>query len=254
MPPSGPRYAAVIVHGLGDHGQALPYRWLSEALDRPDEGILQAVEHRGARRLAEVQESVRAAAIQVRAGYPTLPLIGIGLSMGAMATVLAAQSHAGLFDGIVAAAAPLGPVKAGRAALLAARLLGRVLPGVPIETGIDPTAITDNSAALAEYTADPLFRTKTRLGLAADLLAAMPALREAALGLGIPALFLHGQRDRIAPWDPELGAALARRPGCTVRLFPDGYHNLFLDQGRAEVFGTIREWAAQARSSLITSP
>lgn len=239
----------VVVHGLGDHGRALPYRFLAAALV-PHGCLVISFDQRGhgasgspaeVARLPLLQDDLRTVAGHSRSLAPGIPLVVVGLSMGAIVSVLEGRATTGLCDGIVAASAPLGPLVAGRLAVLTATALGRILPALAINTGIDMSAVTDNPADLAAYVGDPLFRTKVPLGLAADLLAAAPRLRSAAPQLPMPSLFLHGARDRLAPWGAELASSL-HGPARTVAVFQNGCHNLFLDLGRAEVFEAIIEW------------
>ncbi len=246
-----PRLGAVLVHGLGDHGLALPYRLLAAALvaagwrvwSYDQRGHGRAGDHPPAR-LPGLEADLRQLLGLARASLPGgVPVVAVGLSMGALVALRACAAHPGAASGVVAASAPLGPVTAHPAAVLAATLLGRWLPGLPLQAGLDIGAVTDHPGHLARYTADPLFSTRTRMGLAADLLAAVKGLRAQAAALPLPALFLHGRQDRIAPWDEGLAAALAG-PGRVLHLLDHGHHNLFLDQGRQAAFDAIAAWGA----------
>jgi alpha-beta hydrolase superfamily lysophospholipase len=254
--PAQPPLATIVtVHGLGDHGRALPYVRLADALvsagfrvvsyDQAEHGTRKGRAGERARMhglVAELGSVARAA----RGDGPQTPLVAVGLSMGAMVAIRAANEEPDLFDGLIAASAPLGPVGAGRAAILAATILGRVIPGMPLNPGIDMTGITNNAADRAAYLSDPLCRTTTRMGLASDLLATAKELGALVGSVRIPALFLHGQRDSIAPWPHEVAAALQAR-GHAVEIFPQGYHNLFLDMERHAVFEAITRWLTSLR-------
>jgi alpha-beta hydrolase superfamily lysophospholipase len=115
-----------------------------------------------------------------------------------------------------------------------------------LRTGIDLSRTTDDREALAAYIDDPCFRRTTRVGLAADLLATAKQLHSSALALRVPALFLHGRRDSIAPWPDEVASSL-RGPDREVRVFDHGYHNLFLDTRRHDVFDAIGQWLSSVR-------
>jgi acylglycerol lipase len=251
-PPVSPTTTIIAVHGLGDHGRALPYQRLAEALVPRGHRVISydQREHGGdQRRLGErarlpgLVQDLCTVAQHVRRDSPGTPLVAIGLSMGALVTILACTEQPDLVDGVVAASAPLDPVSAGRMTILAATVLGPVLPGLSLDTGIDVSAVTDNNEDLAAYAGDPHFRTRIRLGLAADLLGATKTLVHRAATLQVPTLFLHGRHDRIAPWGPHVAARLQ---GGTrvVRVFERGHHNLFLDHGRAEVFREIAQWVS----------
>lgn len=247
-----PCLTVIAVHGLGEHGRALPYLRLKDALvpcghrvisyDQREHGSLVGRPLLRAR-LPGLVEDLCAVARRAKQDSPSTPVVAVGLSMGAVVAIHACAEHPGLFDGIVAASAPLGPVSAGPVVALAAKALGRVFPALPVHTGIDMSSVTDSRDDLDAYLADPLFRTKTRLGLGSDLLKAARQLATLACTLRRPALLLHGMRDAIAPWPPGLVAQLQGRQR-VVRVFEQGHHNLFLDVGRALVFEAVVQWTA----------
>jgi alpha-beta hydrolase superfamily lysophospholipase len=249
-PSVAPRAVVVVVHGFGDHGRALPYQRLAGALveqgflvvsyDQRGHGALAGTPRREVR-LDRLVEDLVVVTEQVRCLAEATPLVVVGLSMGAVVSVIAGRTGAARFDGVVAASAPAGPVRAGRFAEWLARRLGNLLPGVAVPTGIELSAVTDDAVGLAAYVGDPLFQTRIGLGLASDLLAAAGGLGHAAAELAAPALFLHGVQDRLAPGAAEALAGL-RGPRLALETFPAGHHNLFLDRGRDEVFAAIARW------------
>jgi alpha-beta hydrolase superfamily lysophospholipase len=246
-----PRLQVVLVHGLGEHGRALPYRRLANALvtaghavvsyDQPGHGPLAAAA-RGQARLAQLVDTllVLLAALRREAARP---LVVVGLSMGAVVALLAAGRQPAAQAATVAAALPLGPVAAGRLSLLAARLLGRLVPRWRLGTGIDLTLCADDPQAVQGHRADPLLHDRIALGLAADLLAARRHLRQQVLRPPCPTLVLHGSNDRIAPWDPTADAAMAGA-GSRIQRLPDGGHNLLLDRQRGAAVAAILDWLA----------
>ncbi|MGQ0799999.1 MAG: alpha/beta fold hydrolase [Pseudomarimonas sp.] len=252
----------IAVHGLGDHGGALPYRRLAEALltsghrvisyDQREHGIADGSSTERAR-LPGLVEDLGAVACHLRRENPQTPLVAVGLSMGAVVTLMACHANSTLLNGAVAASAPLGPVSAGRMSVLAAKSLGRLLPGLTLKTGINLSLVTDNSDDLAAYVGDPQFRTRVRLGLASDLLQATEQLLSIARGLPLPTLFLHGKLDAIAPWSDEVVADLQGGER-VVKVFEHGYHNLFLDNARCEVFNAITQWTKALCGRIAKSP
>lgn len=272
----------VVVHGLGDHGRALPYRFLAAALvgsgfdvvayDQRGHGAVPAAA-RGAARLPELLADLTTVAQHLQATRGRPPLAVIGLSMGALVVLLTTHRHPHLWRGVVAAAAPIGPVAASPFTVAVAKVLARILPGLPIPSGLDLSQVAADREALATYTGDPHFHTTVRAGLAADLLAAPQILRalaqtarnqtaltqsagakssgtqgargqRTAISETIPTLLLHGENDTLARWDPTY-AALLPPATCTVRLYDQGRHNLFLDTVREAVFADIASWLVE---------
>ncbi len=257
-----PRATLIAVHGLGDHGRALPYVRFAESLVQEQCRVItydqrghggHAGPTTGRARLPGLVEDLSTVARHAREISQDAPVVAIGLSMGSIVGILACHANPRMVDGLVAASAPLGPVSAGRVAVLAATLLGRWLPWLPIDPGIDLSRVTDNQDELARYLGDPLFRTRTRMGLASDLLGAVANLRRVVVTLQVPSLLLHGARDDISPWDDTVAADIAGG-NRTVRTFDNGHHNLFLDNANNEVFDTINQWCASLRARTEVAP
>lgn len=240
----------IAVHGLGDHGRTLPYRLLAAALAARGHGVLTydqrghgevLPQDQGRANWPDLIDDLAAVVSTTRRRVGQRPVVLLGLSMGAVVVLDALCKWPKLAEAAVLVSAPLGPVTASRAAIVAAKALGKWLPNLPLRSGIDLGQIAADQDLVKQLTADPLFHTKLRAGMAADLLRAPDRIRAGHQALSVPLLFLHGEADRIAEWDDRLGAALP--PGrVVVHHYPDGRHNLFLDQPRTQVFADIAAW------------
>lgn len=240
----------VAVHGLGDHGRALPSMRLAHGLAR--HGLATwtfdlrghgdvAVRDRGLAEWARLIDDLRAVVCAAGRDSPG-PVAICGISLGALlAFELALDARADV-AGVALAAAPFGPVRASRIAQGAARWLGRRLPRLPLATGIDLDAVADDPDAVRAWRGDDRVRTRVGAGLAAAALAAPARLRALAPRVRVPVLLQHGLDDRLAPWDPTFATALPTA-WCTVRTYPDARHNLYLDRGAARVIGDLAAWA-----------
>ena len=227
----------LAIHGLGDHGRAIPYQLLAEAATCRGHRVI-SFDHRGhgpaAQRLGsaaswtELRQDLVSVAKVVRAKYPAARLVAVGASMGGILALDVALSEPLLFDRVIAASAPLGPVRAPRTVLAMARLLGRWAPGVRLRTGFDHRAISRDDELLTEYVSDRFFHDRVTARLAIEILAVVERTRSHADGLGTHTLLLHGLADRIAQWDDTfLRNAPARI--CEHKLYEGSFHNLFID-------------------------
>ncbi len=245
--PDPSRADVLVVHGLGDHGRALPYRLLSEALAGRGYGVVTydheghgdvPARRRGVTRWPRLRDDFCSVALQLRGERPPFAL---GLSMGG-ALVLDAVAERRLgFAGVAALAAPLGPLSAPLAVVLAARLLGRLLPSLRLPTGLDPQWISSDGELLSAYTADPGFFSRVGAGLGSDLLAVAERIHAGAGRLGDHVLLMHGTADRIAVPDERL----RRAPGpkrCAVYLYPEARHNLLIERCRRTVHADLCAW------------
>ena len=167
-----------------------------------------------------------------RAGKENLPIVLIGCSLGGAIVTRHAQRHPGAATALVLA----GPV------------LG-TWPGIdllaedPLPTpAIDPAQLTRDPAAAAAFGADPLvwhgpFPRPT-------LEAIDEALRtidfDHPLGDELPALWLHGDDDRIAPVaDTRTGMDRVRGLRFVEHIYPGARHDLFHETNTAEVLADL---------------
>jgi len=240
----------VLVHGLGDHGRALPYELLADLLVEAGFPVLSFDQRghgdidgstRGRSRLAELVDDLCTVVAALRRDDASARVALVGLSMGAVVALLAARQQPAWIAGVVAASLPIGTIKASRISLLAAAVLGRLLPARTIASGIDLSRVADDADAVRRYRADPLVHDRVALGLGADLLAARADLRELVVRPPCPTLVLHGEADAIAPWDAHADPAMASA-GSEIRLLAGGHHNLFLDQHREQALLAIAGW------------
>lgn len=243
----------VMVHGLGEHGRALPCQRLAEPIvdagfalwscDLPGHGDV-APAARGRCRLTDLLDHLHSLLAHLRAASPQAPVQLVGFSMGAVVALLAAQRWPALVAGVVAGALPLGRIEASRLSLLAATWLGRLLPNLRVRSGIDLDRVADDAEAVRRYRSDPLLHDCVGLGLGADLLAARRLLPALLQRPPCPTLVLHGGRDRIAPWDAAADAAMAGA-GSRIERLPHGGHNLLLDRQRDAAIAAVLGWLAE---------
>ncbi len=144
--------------------------------------------------------------------------------------------------GAIVSAVPLRTsLREQRGKVLLARLLGRLLPGRRLGTGLDPSALSRDAAIVAAYRADPLVHDRGSLGFARDALLAGDALARVT-SLGVPVLLLHGTADRIArvTGSRELAARLTDE--VVSREYAGGYHEPHNDLERGRVMGDVIDW------------
>ncbi len=251
--PDGSGKLALVVHGFGDHGRALPYQLLAAFLSSRGFGVVSydqrghgaiAPKNRGVTTWSALVDDAQAVTATLRQDYPRTTLAVIGLSMGALVALEAAQLPGISLEGVVAAAAPLGAVRASRFALSPAKHLGRWFPRLPLRPKLDLSSIAADAQSVTAYLSDPFFHQVMRAGFAFQLLNAIERLRLRSSLVQFPTLFLHGTSDRIAPWEPAFSDGV-RAELRRVRLFPGLLHNLFLDTHRSEVFGQIADWLGE---------
>ncbi len=250
--PDGPPRAIVLaLHGMNDSRDAWEYpapdfAAAGFAVYAPDQRGFGATAARGYwPGTAGLVADARAMAAILRARYPDTKLILMGESMGAAVLMVAATSaEPPTADGYVLVA----PAVWGRAkmnVLLRASLwlATRTVPGWrPSGQGLVRIVASDNREALIRLSTDPLTIHGTRVDAIGGLVDLMDAALAAAPQFQAPALFLYGGHDRLVP--PQATEATWRAlPAGPLRAFyPDGYHLLLRDGGRAVAIGDIVAW------------
>lgn len=251
--------ALLVIHGLGDHGRALPYRFLADALS--DRYTIFSFDHAGhgpaAKRFGSATEwavlrgDAAAVAEAVKTQFSPARLVAVGLSMGALLALDAALEWPEVFDGVVAAASPLSAPRTSALTLAAARFLRRTLPALRLSTGIPAEDISRDATARDQYVGDPLFHSRVTARLAVEIVDVMARTRQRLTTLRAPALFMHGTADRITPWDPSLFPSPASPQMC--RLYEGAMHNLFIEANRADVFRAMDDWMRSTFSAAASS-
>jgi alpha-beta hydrolase superfamily lysophospholipase len=247
------RAGVLFVHGLGDHGQALPYRCLAEALAPCGFGVygfdLRGHGQSDGRRLyvnawRDFLGDLRLVLEQVQRADSDRPVFLIGLSLGGLLALNYAQHHPAGLKGVVAVAPAVDA--SGVPALMRALipLIARVAPRLSLDLGLDLTRISRDAAAARAYADDPLLTLgKSTPRMAAEVLAAIAETQAGAASLCLPLLILHGAEDKIVP--PSGSAEFFQKAGALDkqrRVYAGAYHNLFLEANRAQVFGDIVTW------------
>jgi alpha-beta hydrolase superfamily lysophospholipase len=255
-PPGPPRARVVLVHGLGDHVDGLPYMTAATALAA--RGLeVHRLELRGHGRsggprvhvgaFEDFRRDLGQFVARVHARSPPTPLFLVGMSLGGLIVTSYALHHPDGLSGVVAAAAALGDT--GGSPFLKAILpvLARVAPGVRLDPKLDLDKLTRDRALLKAYVDDdPLYQRRITPRLAAEVLAAVPATRARAGDFRVPLLVLHGTADTVtSPADSHDFCALAGVADKTFKAYEGAYHNLFVETNREEVFDDIAAWIGE---------
>lgn len=242
----------ILIHGFGDHSEALPYRNLTRHLVAHNFAVY-SFDLRGhgqsegqrmfVQNWDEIGTDVGSFVDCVRQEAPALPLFLVGLSMGGLIALNYVIKNPAGIRGIVAAAPAVGTPGIPPIIKRLMPVFSRLMPMASINPGLDLSRISRDSAAAQEYTTDPHFQTKTTPRLAAEVLTAIDQTRNLAPQIKLPLLILHGAEDTIAP--PDGSAEFFSQISSTDKeriTYPGAYHNLFIETNREQVFSDIVHW------------
>jgi len=251
-PAATPRARIVLVHGIGDQVDGVPYATAASALAGRGFSVrrleLRGHGMSGGRRMyvstwgdfrSDLGQFVRL----VGAETPALPLFLVGVSMGGLIVANYAAREPDGLCGVVALAPALGDT--GGSAFLRAilPLLSRLVPAWPIDPKLDLSHLTRDPEMQRAYVSDPLYQTRVTPRIASELLAAIADTRQRASAFRVPLLILHGTADTLT--SPRSSAEFFERAGVadkTYRRYEGAFHNLFVETNREEIYDDIAAW------------
>lgn len=258
-PAGAPLATIVLVHGIGDQVDGLPYATAATAL--ASRGFtVHRLELRGHGRSGGTPAFVESfdvyrtdlhGFVQAtrRASLAHARTFLVGVSMGGLIVTDYALHHADGLSGVVAVAPALGETGGSRLLLALLPVLASVVPRLRLDPKLDLDKLTRDRAMLKAYVEDdPLYQRRITPRLAAELIAAIGATRQRASELRVPLLVLHGTADTVT--SPAGSRSFVEAAGVTDKTFTsyDGaLHNLFVETNREQVFDDIAGWIAARR-------
>jgi acylglycerol lipase len=129
----------------------------------------------------------------------------------------------------------------------------RVAPGMQLSAGPVRVKASDNREALIRLGEDPRTLLRTRVAAVKGLVDLMSDAAAVAGRFRAPALFLYGAHDELVP--KRATAAVWRQvaahdPRARLAYYPEGYHLLLRDMGRAAPTADVIAWLKQASGPL----
>jgi alpha-beta hydrolase superfamily lysophospholipase len=249
---ASPQARVLVIHGFAEHSGR--YLELLDALADAGFDAL-AFDLRGhgrsegrrahLRRFEDYLEDTRAAFAALTAGTDGTALV-FGHSMGGLiATHFAASEPRrcralALSGPMFARALAVNPVK-----LLAAHVLGRLLPVFSMPSGITGAHLTSDPDEIARHDADPLILHQARAGWFVALEGAMAAAPAAVARLTMPLYLMHGEADPLTAFDAS--RALFPSAPSTDKTFvprPGMRHETLHEVGREAVRANLVAWLA----------
>lgn len=250
-PRPGARAGVLIVHGLGEHGgrYGALAAWLNargfavRAYDQSGHG--RSSGQRGAlvRPLApldDLAEVHRHFAAQLVA-TPVL----LGHSLGGLIALRAVLDGRVAPRALVLSSPALRTWSPAWQQALAARL-ARVLPSLPLRSGLPFAALSHDPAVVAAYRHDPLRSGWITPRLARFIFEGGPHCIANAAALAVPTLLLAAGADRLVdPGGSRDFAAAAQATGrLSAQVFDGLFHELFneAEPGRSAVLACLAQW------------
>lgn len=253
-PDASPRAVVVLSHGLGEHARR--YDHVAQCFG--DAGLVTyALDHRGHGRSGGKRVLVRDMSeytgdfdtlvrIATRE-HPGLACVVLGHSMGGAIVFTYGVERPDNYDLMVLS----GPAVAAQDQLspllvLAAKVLGVLVPGLPVQE-LDVDAISRDPAVVAAYKDDPLvYHGKVPAGIGRVLVHVGETMPKRAPALTAPLLVVHGSDDRLIPVAGSRRLVECAGPAdVELKVYPGLYHEVFNEPERDRVLGDVVSWVLQ---------
>ncbi|MFE3195767.1 alpha/beta hydrolase [Nocardia sp. NPDC059240] len=250
LPDGEPRAVAVIVHGYAEHSG----RYTHVAQRLTDSGVaVYALDHTGHGKsegpranigsLDTAADNVRTLLATATGRHPGLPSFVIGHSMGGLTTAYFAVRDQPEVNGVVLSA-PAIDIAAGNAVQrLAAPLVSRFLPNLPV-IKLDSTLVSRDPAVVKAYDEDPLVHHGgVPARTAGEMLRAGDYVKAHLDRLTAPLLVQHGTADGLAsPTGTDLVDQGAASKDKTVIRYDGLYHEIYNEPEQDKVISDLTHW------------
>lgn len=248
-----PKAALALIHGLGEHTGR--YAHVGNALTGSGYALigfdLRGHGKSGGARghfasLDTVLQDIRQFLQQVTRLDPETPQFLYGHSIGALLALAYALQFRGGLKGVIATGASLrSPLEEQKAKIAMVNLLGSIVPGLTLPSGLDPNTISRDPEVVKKYIADPLVHDRASLGFGKAALNAIELCFTRAREFRLPLLIMHGAADTLTyPSGSEDIAKLAREGGAdvTLKVWDGLHHEIHNEPEQTEVFRTMIDW------------
>ena len=250
-PETPPRGVVVLSHGYAEHAR----RYDHVARRFGESGLVTyALDHRGhgrsggrrvfLRDMSEYTDDFHTLVGIAAADQPGLKRVVLGHSMGGGIVFAYAVEHPDDYTAMVLSG-PAVDAQDGVSPVMVvvAKLLGKIVPGLPVEQ-LPVDAVSRDPEVVAAYKADPLVHHgKLPAGIARALIGVGETMPQRAGALTAPLLVVHGEQDQLIPVSGS--KHLVECVGSTdvhLKIYPELYHEVFNEPERAVVLDDVASW------------
>jgi len=250
QPDTPPAAVVCLVHGVGEHTGR--YAHVAPALNAAGYAML-GFDLRGHGKSGgprghspsfdTLMDDIGRLLAEVAQRYPGKPQFLYGHSLGGNLVLDYALRRKLVIAGVVATSPALRMTTAPPSwKLTLGKVMYKLRPSMQMTNGLDVDGLARDPAVIRAYTGDPLVHNKVSARLALDTLQAGEWALAHAAEFPLPLLLVHGTADRLTSAKATEEFA-AKVPGdCTLKLWPDFYHETHNEPEKAEVLGFMVDW------------
>ncbi|GAB2996023.1 lysophospholipase [Mycobacterium bourgelatii] len=250
-PDTTPRAVVVLAHGLGEHARR--YDHVAERFGEAG-FITYALDHRGhgrsggkrmlVRDITEFTADVGTLVGIAKRENPTLKCVVLGHSMGGGIVFAYAVERPDDYDLVVLSAPAVAAQDiVSPIVVLAAKILGAVVPGLPVQE-LEFNLISRDPEVVRAYNEDPMvYHGRVPAGIGRALIQVGETMPRRAPALTAPLLVVHGTDDGLIPI--EGSRRLVECVGSTdvqLKEYAPLYHEVFNEPERNKVLDDVVAW------------
>jgi alpha-beta hydrolase superfamily lysophospholipase len=241
----------VLAHGYAEHARR--YDHVAQRLG--ESGLVTyALDHRGhgrsggkrvyLRDISEYTDDFHTLVGIAAGDHPGLKRVVLGHSMGGGIVFAYGVEHPEDYAAMVLSG-PAVDAQDGVSPtmVVVAKLLGKILPGLPVEQ-LPTDAVSRDPEVVAAYNADPMVHHgKLPAGIARALIGVGETMPRRASALTAPLLVVHGEQDKLIP--VEGSRRLMECVASTdahLKVYPELYHEVFNEPEQALVLDDVTSW------------
>lgn len=256
--PEAPRAHVGIVHGYGDH--LARYKTVTDALVKAGFAV-HAYDFRGhgqsdgrrghTDRFSDYVDDLDLFWARVRKAAGNQKSFLLAHSNGGLTAIhWLAQERPGLAGLILSAPYLRLALKPPALKVLGAKLMGRVIPWLPIKTELTPADLSRDEAWQRETARDALYNTIVTPRWFTESNRAQEAVNQIAPKVRVPSFVFCGEKDPVAStpttraFFEHLGA-----PDKRFKEYPGMLHECLNEIGKEEVFADISQWISERLST-----
>ncbi|AYE93815.1 alpha/beta hydrolase [Mycobacterium paragordonae] len=250
-PDAPPRAVVILAHGFGEHARR--YDHVTQRLGQAGL-VTYALDHRGHGRSGGKRVMVRDVSeftgdFDTLVGIasrenPGLTRIVLGHSMGGAIVFAYGVERPDNYDLMVLSApAVAAQDMVPRVVALAAKVLGVLTPGLPVEA-LDFNAISRDPEVVNAYNTDPLvYHGKVPAGLGRALLQVGETMPQRAPALTTPLLVVHGTGDALVPIEGSRRLVdCVGSPDVELKEYAGLFHEVFNEPEQNQVLDDVVSW------------
>lgn len=176
--------------------------------------------------------------------HPQLPRIVVGHSMGGGVVFSYGVDHPDDYTAMVLSG-PAVYAQDGVSSVMitVAKLVGGILPGLPVEQ-LPTEAVSRDPDVVAAYMADPMVHHgKLPAGIAKALIQVGESMPQRASALTAPLLVVHGEQDKLIPVEGSRHLlSCVASTDAHLKVYPELYHEVFNEPERDLVLDDVTSW------------